>query len=326
MSPARCSVRSAELGEPLAGTAPLARTWVVLEQPGPYGRKALTESHLAPEVGAALTAAAEGTGVTVLLARAAGPHHADDHRAHERRFWIAHVSPGGSRMRAGRVADLRELVTGGLRDELERAGRGELPAWGSPSTTPLLLVCSNGRRDLCCAVAGHPLATGLAADPAYSEHVVEVSHLGGHRFAPTAVLLPTGMAYGRLTPDTARAAIDAAARGEVTLAGARGLTALPAPMQVADLRLREHAALPTRDELVVLRRTPTGKLAPAPLGWDLDGQDRTELVGRHQDGRAWRVVVRRERVTPDRSESCRKAEVTAYGWVADEPAALENWR
>ncbi len=326
MSRTRCSVLAAELGEPLAGTAPLARTWLVLEQPGPYGRKALTESHLAPAVGAAFAAASEGTGATVLLARPAGAHHADDHRPHAHRYWIAHVSPGGSRMRAGEVGDLRELVTGGLRDELERAGRGELPAWGRRSNEPLLLVCSNGRRDLCCAAVGHPLATGLAADPAYADHVIEVSHLGGHRFAPTAVLLPTGMAYGRLTPGTARAAIDAAARGELALTGARGLTALPAPMQVADLRLREHAALLTRDELTVLRHTPTGKLAPAPLGWDADGQDRAEVVGRHHDGRAWRVLVRRERREPDRPESCGKTDVAAYAWVADEPTALDAWR
>ena len=33
--------------------------------------------------------------------------------------------------------------------------------------------------------------------------VVEVSHLGGHRFAPTMLVLPTGYAYGRLDLDTA---------------------------------------------------------------------------------------------------------------------------
>lgn len=326
MSAPRCSARSAELDEPLAGSAPLARTWLVLEQPGPYGRDALTESHLAPEVGAAFAAAADGTGVKVLLARRAGGHHADDHRPRAHRYWIAHVSPGGARMRVGVVDDLRELVTGGLRDELERAGRGELPAWGRRSGEPLLLVCSNGRRDLCCAAFGRPIAADLAGDPDYADHVIEVSHLGGHRFAPTAVLLPTGMAYGRLTPADARSALDAARRGELALTGARGLTALPAAMQVADLRLREHAGLATTDELVVLRHTPTGKLAPAPLAWDAEGRDQVEIVGRHQDGRAWHVMVHREQVAADRAESCGKADVAAYGWVSGEPAPLEAWR
>ena len=81
----RCSVVSARLGEPMPGTAPLARAWLVLEQPGPYGRVALTESHLPAAVGAALSRAAEGTRTSVLLARTTG-RHADDHeetvRAH----------------------------------------------------------------------------------------------------------------------------------------------------------------------------------------------------------------------------------------------------
>ena len=105
----RCSQVAAAQGEPLPATAPLARTWVVLEQPGPYGRKALHDSHLPAAVGDAFAAATEGTAVTVLLARNAAAHP-DRHRPDPRRFWIAHVSPGGARMRSGRVDDLHELV------------------------------------------------------------------------------------------------------------------------------------------------------------------------------------------------------------------------
>lgn len=326
MTEDRCSRATADVGEPLAGSAPLVRTWVVLEQQGPYGAHALESSHLSPAVGDAFRAATDGQPVTVVLARTAGHHHADDHTTPSHRFWIAHVSPGGARMRTGVVDDLAELVTAGLPDAMARAARGELPAWGTRSTEPLLLVCSNGRRDLCCAQYGRPIANELAADPRYASHVMEVSHLGGHRFAPTALMLPSGMNYGRLTADAARAAIDRMRESELSLDGARGLTALARPLQVADLALREAYGLATAGELEVLRQGPTGKLVPVPLRWDGEDADTTEVVARHNDGRAWLVTLRRVESAQPRPSSCGKAPAPADWWTADPPQALEPWR
>ena len=324
MTAPRCSQVAAAQGEPLPATAPLARTWVVLEQPGPYGRKALHDSHLPAAVGDAFAAATEGTAVTVLLARNAAAHP-DRHRPDPHRFWIAHVSPGGARMRSGRVDDLHELVTGDLPEVMERAGRGELPAWGARSTEPVLAVCSNGRRDVCCAIGGRPVANALAADPAYSSHVIEVSHLGGHRFAPTALLLPAGMSYGRLTAESARSAVDDARKGSLALDGARGLTALARPMQAADLALRAAYGLSRPGELELLRVSPSGALAPAGLRWDGDGADELVVVGRRVDGRAWQVPVRRAVGPQARPESCGKRRVVGTWWVAGAPEALDPW-
>ncbi|OEV07469.1 sucrase ferredoxin, partial [Streptomyces nanshensis] len=53
-----CATASRDLAEPLAGTAATARTWLLIEQPGPWGRKALTQSRLDPDLGQALDAAA----------------------------------------------------------------------------------------------------------------------------------------------------------------------------------------------------------------------------------------------------------------------------
>jgi hypothetical protein len=322
----RCSLATAEAGEPLAGNAPLARTWVVLEQQGPYGARALESSHLPTAVGDAFRTATAGLPVTVVLARSAGHRHADDHVHASHRFWIAHVSPGGARMRTGVVEDLAELLTADLPDAMARAARGELPAWGTRSTEPLLLVCSNGRRDLCCAAYGRPIANELATDPPYASHLMEVSHLGGHRFAPTALMLPSGMSYGRLTTDTARAAIDRMRKSELSLDGARGLTALAVPLQVADLALREAYGLSTAGELEVMRLAPTGKLVPAPLHWDGDDRDEVEVVARHNDGRAWRVLLHRVRSAHLRPSSCGKAPVPASWWTADAPDELAPWR
>ena len=66
----------------------------------------------------------------------------------------------------------------------------------------MLLVCTNGKRDECCALLGRPIAQRCA--PGAPGRVWESNHLGGHRFAPTVTLLPHGTMHGQL--DTATAA------------------------------------------------------------------------------------------------------------------------
>ena len=73
--------------------------------------------------------------------------------------------------------------------------RWQVPA-GYGAEPPVLLVCTNGRRDVCCAVRGRPVALDAAA--LAPGRVWEASHTGGHRFAPTGVLLPHGATLARL--------------------------------------------------------------------------------------------------------------------------------
>ena len=56
------------------------------------------------------------------------------------------------------------------------------------------LVCTNGKRDICCAQLGRPLLERLEAE---GREVWESSHIGGHRFAPVHLSLPDGRIWGR---------------------------------------------------------------------------------------------------------------------------------
>ncbi|MBV9923283.1 MAG: hypothetical protein JOY78_20875 [Pseudonocardia sp.] len=71
---------------------------------------------------------------------------------------------------------------------------------GRPVDDPLLLVCTHGRRDRCCALDGRALVRALveAGEP----DVWECSHLSGHRFAPTALVLPIRERVGAPHPAT----------------------------------------------------------------------------------------------------------------------------
>jgi hypothetical protein len=233
VAPSNCSAFSARLGEPLAGTAPVTTAWLAIEQPGPWGARALTQSHLDSELGAELNRRAEGTGVRIALIRRVG-HHALTDTGAPRRVLISTTRPGAAAVHALTMSDPRDL----LDLDLAALGAGRIEA-GAPHPNPVILVCTNGKRDRCCAVLGRSLALDLL-DAVAPETVDlwEADHLGGHRFAPTAVVLPTGYVYGRLDTATALAALGGAARGQVVIEHSRGRCTWSRPGQAADLALR----------------------------------------------------------------------------------------
>jgi hypothetical protein len=60
-----------------------------------------------------------------------------------------------------------------------------------------VLVCSHGTRDSCCGRRGAQLAVQLAAAaPLGTATLWRTSHMGGHRFAPTFLVLPEGTSWG----------------------------------------------------------------------------------------------------------------------------------
>ncbi|HEX5771780.1 MAG TPA: sucrase ferredoxin, partial [Nocardioidaceae bacterium] len=82
MTEESCSEQSAAVHEPMAGTAPHALAWVALEQNGPWGARAFSQSHLDPDVGRAIEDTAAEYDVRPALIRRPG-RHADPHRPHD---------------------------------------------------------------------------------------------------------------------------------------------------------------------------------------------------------------------------------------------------
>jgi hypothetical protein len=71
--------------------------------------------------------------------------------------------------------------------------------------------------------------------------VWQTTHLGGHRFAPTLVVLPQGLCYGRVEEGEVAALAAAVRQGEVfRLDRLRGRTALSRPEQMAEILVRER--------------------------------------------------------------------------------------
>lgn len=284
--PGLCSTICRELNEPLAGTATIASGWLLVEQPGPWGRKAPIQSHLDPEFGGRIDAAAKKLDVRFGLIRSPGKHADSEPRAHQ--VYVAATIPGRTWLLGGCVADPSALDA----LDLEAVARGDqeaviasLPELSLVSE-PVLLVCTNGKRDECCALLGRPIVTDLATRA--PGRVWEASHLGGHRFAPTATLLPAGIMYGQLDVETAAAILAAADRGETVLTHLRGRSSWTKRGQVAEIAVR----------------TLTGEVALDALS--VVAEDPETVTVAHTDGRVWSVEVTSESADPPRPESCGK--------------------
>lgn len=284
-----CATVSRDLDEPISGTAATATTWLLLEQPGPWGVKALTSSHLDPALGRALEAAAEGTGVRIALIRRPG-RHADPGTPPVRQVYAAHTVPGNVWLHSATTSDPGQL----LDLDFTALGMGNHHTFdsalgGRPHTGgPLALVCTNGKRDRCCALLGRPLAAELASSGVTGAW--EVTHLGGHRFSPTVLVLPYGYAYGRAQAHAVKEALQGVRDGRVVVDGCRGSSAWERPGQAAELAVRRASGEFAVDALSVVR---TDGATP-----------RWEVTVAHTDGRHWRVIVAQGASLPPRPESC----------------------
>jgi hypothetical protein len=291
--------------ESVYGTAAPARFWVAVEQNGPWGRTAPVQSYLPTEVGDELTRVCRAAGGRLGLIRRPGEHA--DPRSGPRRCYLAWCGPGAFLL-VGRVETPEDL----LRLPFDALTTGDRAAIGTAlphfrPSSPVFLVCTNGRHDVCCAIRGRPVA--LAGHERYPGRVWECSHTGGHRFSPTGVLLPWGRALGRLDVDSVGALVEAADLGELPFGMLgprhdRGPSAYPPRVQVGESAVRDEIGETDLEALTAF--------ASAPL----------EVTVDHRDGRRWVValtVVEGQR----RRNSCGEAEEPARTWAAT-VSALES--
>lgn len=296
-----CSVAWDDAGLPAWGTAPRASFWVAVEQNGPWGNKAFTQSRLDPAVGAAIESAALDAGGRALLIRRPASH-ADQHDHRRRQVYVAGGLAGTPWLLAGSVSEPDEvlglpfaaLATSDASAVVEAVG------WLESLDAGVLLVCANAKRDLCCALRGRPIA--LELERARPGRVWECTHTGGHRFAPTGVVLPTGQSVARLTPEVAAAALTAADAGAL------------APKTFGPWHDRGRGHLePASAAAEAWVRAETRETDPSALiagGPDEAG----DVEVTHRDGRRWRVRPVLEEYSEALPESCAKAAVTARSW------------
>ncbi len=228
-----CSDADQAVHDDPAGSAAEFSRFLLIEHLSSFGREAADDA-LAAAFG---EAAHDVTALPGLRAFAIRPVGRSAGQASRPR-WIGRTGENGT------LTDVTGRPTAATLDDLARpvGAAGTVGTPGTPGAgEPLFAVCTNGSRDRCCAVKGRDLALALHStldDPDDEPSVVEISHLGGHRFAPTMLVLPWGYTYARLDLDTALEVAHAALDGLVVPTGLRGRADLPPAAQVAEAHWR----------------------------------------------------------------------------------------
>ena len=275
-APMRCSAVAEQLGEPMIGSVDERRRWLLVEDRSHWGEKAVRDV-----LGTAFEADAKSRGLRPLLVR---------HRE---------GAPGADAVRRSFLVDTvtREIAVRSIRDlyelRLEELSDAPLDAFGEPHPDPIFLVCTNGRRDACCALRGR--ATLASLDAVDADATWECTHLGGHRFAGNLVCLPDGIVYGRVAPTVAPRLVTAYRDGRLDLEHLRGRSMLPASAQVAERELRLRLGLDGLRDLELVEAD--------------EGVEDASATFRTADGRIHRLDLRSERLGPPRAISCRADEL-----------------
>jgi hypothetical protein len=274
-APMRCSALAEELHEPMIGTVAQRIRWLLLEDRSAWGTDAVQDV-----LGADVARDAKARQLRPLLVR--------------RR----EGDPSADAVRRAILIDTatREMAVRTVEhpSELAVAGIAEMPiaAFGAVMHDPIFLVCTNGKRDACCALRGRALVNALA--PNHGERIWETTHLGGHRFSANFVCLPDGIVYGRVSPTDGPRLADAYLAGRLDPAALRGRSAWPPPAQVAEQALR-----------VSLGSDGLADLALISFEADADRASVALAAG----GGTYRFELAAERMDPPRPTSCRADEI-----------------
>jgi hypothetical protein len=217
-----CADISAATAEPLAATASRVDHWLLVEYRGLWNRDVLGGSQFSDRAKAALREQLDALPRSRLFFI-----RRPERRAREGRMvYLARSSEEGSALTGLEVGHVDELV--GL----------DLTAQAAPVDQPLLVVCTHGKRDRCCARYGRTLYDRLREE-ADDDWVWQSTHVGGDRFAGNLVCLPEGLYFGRVEARHVWPLLDEYLAGRIYLGRYRGRSCYSFPVQAAEYAVRE---------------------------------------------------------------------------------------
>lgn len=255
-----CSHASTHHNESLTGTAPEVNTWILLEYPGRWGEKALKESDISERIKSKINAYLDSDKKSKFLfirnSNSGGS-------AQGFRLFIAKADPSSFSLYTGRFGSYDDLESVNF-EAPESSPELEL------SDDKLFLVCTNGKRDKCCAKYGLPALNAMEGMTGISAW--ETTHLGQHRFAANILVLPEGIYYGRVSPDNISAIADNHLNGDLTLEYLRGRAAMSKPQQAAESLLRSKLGVTGIYDLTISPEKESGDNA-----WQITIQQGQEI-------------------------------------------------
>ncbi len=224
-----CSAFSAQAGELLYGSSSQTCVFFLLEYNGSWGAKAFEESNIPPPVKEHLAASASAIPFSkILLIK-------QTHRSPRQvlRFFVVVIHEIQPVLYAFDLNSYESL----LPLDLLSIVKCSMDYQPFQRDEHIYLVCTNGKRDACCAKYGIALYRQLSQSVGAAAW--QCSHIGGHRFAANMLCLPNGLLYGRVMPESFPRLIDANSQGKICLENLRGRTFHTEIEQAAEYHLRQ---------------------------------------------------------------------------------------
>ncbi|MFK7914252.1 MAG: sucrase ferredoxin [Pseudomonadales bacterium] len=216
---------------PMPGTAEVVDVWIMLEQRASWPARAVGPDGLPVALFGWLAEQIDGLAAMGLRAR--GQLIRQETRdAAGRRLLLGF---GGALFALPTLVDaqLQQLDLAAVVQAVQHDKTPVVPA--QRLSGPHYFVCTNGRRDQCCARLGLPVYRRLRT--MIGARAWRTTHVGGHRFATNVLTLGSGLVYGRVQETDCDALVAATEAGEVAFAWLRGRSSYPQHLQAAEALL-----------------------------------------------------------------------------------------
>lgn len=167
-----CSIQSREIKESLLGSAPIAQVWMMLEYEGKWNKKAFDESALPEEIKRKFNKELKAIEKPRLLLIKQSKKEDS-----KKSFFVALPNQNGSLLLKFSFSNYEELINLDLPDIVKNSDKYKKQLVDEA----IILICTNGLRDKCCARNGVPTYQQL--NEHYGKQIWQSTHHGSHRFS-----------------------------------------------------------------------------------------------------------------------------------------------
>jgi hypothetical protein len=234
MSHIFCAIASREAREDITGSAPTHSIYVLIEHPYTWAAKEFESKMIPPNLKAWIeTINQSKLPIRFLLFRG------ESSRPPRTRVIIFHQPAGQIRGYCKRELEVETIDQ--VMPLLQHALRKLELGIDCGNAARDIFVCTHGSHDRCCARFGYPFyrqactivqkMNARSLDPV---RIWQVSHIGGHRFAPTLVTFPDGRYYGALDEAAFSAIVQRVGEIQCLQQVYRGWGILPQPIQAME--------------------------------------------------------------------------------------------
>ncbi|WP_273426288.1 sucrase ferredoxin [Marinobacter sp.] len=216
-----CAIESVNSGDPLAGTGTHPERNLLISWPRrKWSRSLRIATDMNPELQDQVETMAEAGRRVNLIHRRGWPE-----RLHRLYLFPENL-----------CFDIKREALSEFLDAL-RAGRS-LAKWTPkrPSSN-LILCCTHGKKDKCCAKFGYTTYRALVKEAEHKGSEIDIwesSHLGGCRLAASVVVFPALRKYGRISQEDVGSLVEHEAAGRIYLPCYRGSSILAPVQQCAE--------------------------------------------------------------------------------------------